>query len=123
MGRPNPNNVALGPHPLLALSVGHFAQRGWSVVANCRRCGVRQHADLTAIAKARGPNFILWGAHPRCKTYVENHEQRCSGRIIFQSRAVYGAQWINLILTQDVLDACALHGFEPPAARPRVAPW
>jgi hypothetical protein len=123
LGRPNPNNVALGPHPLLALTVGHFVARGWTVTAYCRRCGVRQHADLAAITRARGAGFILWGAHPRCKTYANNEHQRCDGRIIFQSRAVYGAEWVDLTLTQGVLDACALFGLPPPATRPRRAPW
>ena len=71
-----------------------MAMRGWELVAECERCGVALHVDLVALAKAVGPNFILWGLRPRCRVAIEHGDGRCTGRVRFRARSIRGGTWV-----------------------------
>lgn len=88
MGARDPDLIATPPSPIAALTVAEMRLKRWTVTAYCARCQTRVYVDLDALARLLGPDYMLWGKHPRCKVWVRwNVDRRCDGRVDFVAQA------------------------------------
>lgn len=94
MGRKRPDVIRTPPSPIEAWNIGQMVRRGWDVVADCDRCRTSLHVDLVAMARLTGPDLILWGMTPRCRSWIDYGDGRCPGRVRFRARSIYGGTWV-----------------------------
>ena len=108
MGTKKPDVVRLPPMPSQAVTLAEMRASGWTVRATCTRCKIGLHTDLGQMIGLLGPDFVLWGRHPRCKVWTWGDNERCAGTILFEVRSIRGGSWVAMRMTGEVRSAIDL---------------
>ncbi|WP_029415010.1 hypothetical protein [Brevundimonas bacteroides] len=108
MGTRKPDTVRQPPMPARAVTLAEMRAAGWMLRATCSRCRVQLHVDLAPMIALLGPDYVLWGRHPRCRVWAWGDDERCWGRILFEARSVRGGSWRALKHSSEVADAIDL---------------
>ncbi len=110
MGTKKPDVVRAPPMPAQAVMLSEIRALGWTVRATCTTCRISLHVDLGQMIALLGPDFVLWGRHPRCKVWAWGDTERCTGHILFEVRSIRGGSWVAMRMTGGVRDAMDLRG-------------
>ena len=108
MGARNPDTIRHPPMPAMAVTLAEIRAAGWTVRATCSRCRVSLHVELAQMLALAGPDLVLWGKHPRCRVWAYGDDERCTGRITFEARAVRGGSWRAMKWSEEVAQALDL---------------
>lgn len=73
-----------------APTIGHMADRGWSLTLHCHQCRFATRADIEKIIRARGRAWSPWGKTARCPSLY------CVGRMTLQAYAPGPNQTIQI---------------------------
>lgn len=118
MGSRDPDLIAPPPSPMQAVTIGEMQARRWTITAFCPQCRTRLYVDLDALSRLLGPDYVLWGRHPRCKVWVRwSLDRRCEGRIDFVAQSSQTGSAIPLNMSGMVQDAIRLRSQAAAARR------
>ena len=106
MGAKDPDRVNPPPRPSDGLTLSAMHARRWLVTAHCPTCRARVHVDLAALIRLKGDDYVLWGRHARCKTWVRwSLDRRCEGRVTFLAQSCPNGSIVEMKMTREVREA------------------